>query len=456
MRIINEQVLRGNARSEPLRSLREDALNILCSAVEAVDPREAVFRVLTSEKKAVCIKDLTINEPSRIIVTGGGKASGRMSEAVEMVLGNRISEGIVIVPKGTKSSFKLNRIQLAEAPHPIPDESSIEASKRIFSLLTDLEESDLVLVLISGGGSSLMTHPARGVSLEDIQRVTTLLLKSGATIHELNTVRKHLSAIKGGQLARRAYPSQVVSLILSDVVGDRLDVIASGPTSPDDTTFKDAYMVLKKYGLLEEAGESIRRRLEAGLKGEVPETPKSGDKTFRRVYNLIIGNNFTAAHAAKKEAENLGYHSILLSTRVEGEAKYVGMVCAAIANEISSTGFPTGRPAAVILGGETTVKVLGEGRGGRNQELALSAAMKLDAYQCVIAALATDGVDGPTDAAGAIIDSCTIERAREAELSPEEYLSNNDSNTFFSTLGDTILTGPTGTNVNDILVILAA
>ena len=456
MHIINKQSLMGNARSETLRRLREDALNILCSAVEAVDPKEAVLRVLTSEKKAVFVKDLKIDEPSRIIVAGIGKASGRMAEAVEMVLGNRISEGIVIVPKGTKSGFKLNRIRLVEASHPIPDESSIEASKRISSLLTGLEESDLVLVLISGGGSSLMTYPAEGLSLEDIQRVTSLLLKSGATIHELNTVRKHLSAIKGGQLARRAYPSQVISLILSDVVGDHLDVIASGPTSPDDTTFNDAYMILKKYGLLEESGESVRRRLEAGLKGEIPETPKTGDKTFRRVYNLVIGNNFIAAQAAKKEAENLGYNSILLSTRVEGEAKCVGMICAAIANEISSTGFPIRRPAAVILGGETTVKVLGKGKGGRNQELALSAAMKLDAYQCVIAALATDGVDGPTDAAGAIIDSYTIKRAREAKLSPEEYISNNDSNAFFSTLGDTILTGPTGTNVNDILIILVA
>lgn len=456
MHIINKQVLIENGRSETLRRLRRDALNILCSAVEAVEPKEAVLQVLTCKEKEIRIKDLTINEPDKIIVVGGGKACRYMAEAVERVLGDRISEGLVIVPKDMKTNFKANRIQLAEASHPIPDESSVEAAKRILSLLNGLKKDDLVIVLISGGGSSLITHPAEGLSLEDVQRVTSLLLRSGATINELNTVRKQLSAIKGGQLAKRAYPSTVATLILSDVVDDPLDVIASGPTSPDDTTFKDAYMVLMKYGIMEEAGESIRLRLEAGMRGEIPETPKTGDGIFKKVHNFIIGNNFTAAYAAKKRAENLGYKSILLSTRVEGEARHVGIVCASVANEISSTGFPTGRPGAIILGGETTVKVSGGGRGGRNQELALSAAMKLNAPQSVIAALATDGVDGPTDAAGAIVDSYTIKRAREAGLSPEECLLNNDSNTFFYALGDAILTGPTGTNVNDISIILVA
>ena len=456
MRIFNEEQLVENGRIESLRRLRKDALDILKAALEAVEPKKAVFSKLKLVDDALIFDGERIDLGGffRVFVVGGGKASGAMAEAVEEILGDRITGGLVSVLRGTEKAHRLRRIRLSGARHPIPDDRAVLGMKEMLSMIDEAREDDLVIVLLSGGGSALLTCPADGIGLEELKELTAMLLRCGATINELNAVRKHLSAIKGGQLVRRAHPATILSLILSDVVGDPLDVIASGPTSPDRSTFSESCEILQRYGLWEKAPESIRLRIEAGMRRDLGETPKPGDPIFEKVRNLIVGSNYTAAHAAKEKAESLGYDTLLLSTRIEGEARHVGTFYAGVANEALTTGNPVQVPGAIIAGGETTVKVVGRGRGGRNLELALSASMKIESNDIVIAALATDGIDGPTDAAGAVVDGETIKRAKSLGLSPWDFLLNNDSYGFFSKLGDTIMTGPTGTNVNDLAVVL--
>ena len=309
--------------------------------------------------------------------------------------------------------------------------------------------------MISGGGSALLPLPAEGVTLAEKQALTNSLLACGATINEINAVRKHISALKGGQLARLAAPARLVALILSDVVGSPLDVIASGPTVPDPSTMQDAWAVLEKYALVEQTPASIRERLAAGRAGLVSETPKPGDPLFTHVQNVIIGDNALAAQAAQARAEALGFHALLLSTFIEGEAREVGRVAAGLLKEIARYDRPIPRPACLIWGGETTVTLRGQGKGGRNQELALAAALALDGWENVaLVALATDGADGPTDAAGAFIDGDTLTRARQMGLDPLRALQNNDAHPFFAALGDLLMTGPTHTNVNDLAFLL--
>lgn len=433
-------------------------MEILRKAVEAVDPAEAVrqsIKVEAAHLKCGSVV-LDLDHFSRLFVVGGGKASGAMAEAVEELLKSYISDGIVNVLKNTENRYNLERIRLNGASHPIPDEDCVNGVRRMLSLVEESGENDLLIVLISGGGSSLMTYPPEGVTLDEVQRLTDMLLRSGATINELNAVRKHLSSVKGGLLAKKAYPTTVLSLILSDVVGDPLDTIASGPTAPDQTTFNDAIEILKRYGVWTETAPSIRCRMERGIRGLVEETPKLGDITFTRIHNVVVGSNHTAAQAATDRASTLGYNPMLLSTRIEGEARHVGTAVAGIAQEMVATGNPVPRPAAMIMGGETTVTVKGRGRGGRNQELALSAAIKINELDTVIATFATDGIDGPTEAAGAIVDGSTLNRAHSMNLEPEKFLSDNNSYGFFRALGDALLTGPTGTNVNDLALILVS
>jgi glycerate-2-kinase len=458
MEIRNKLQLLGNSTSPEIRKLRCDALDILKAAVEEVDPKRAILGNLIREGDHLRASDieLDLGRFRRIVVVGGGKAGGAMAEALEELLGDRISAGAMNILRGTAPSRALDRIELHEASHPIPSEDGARGVARMLELVEGLNEDDLVIVLISGGGSALMADPAEGIDLEELRRLTDMLLRCGATINELNAVRKHLSIIKGGQLARRAYPATILGLIISDVVGDPLDVIASGPTAPDPTTYQDAYEILRRYGLWDQAATSIRSRIMAGLRGEAEETPKPGEKTFDRVFNLVIGSNMTAAGAAACEASALGYKTLILSTRVEGEARHVGGVLGGIAREIATSGNPIPPPAAIIAGGETTVTVTGRGKGGRNQEAALGSALKIEGLNASIACLATDGIDGPTDAAGAIVDGSTIGRARAMGLSPLEYLRDNDSYGFFQKLGDLIFTGPTGTNVNDLTVILVS
>ncbi len=457
IKISNKEDLIANTYSSRNRRAREIALNAIEKAFNTADPRSLIRSKVNLSEDTLRIngKDFNLSVFQRIFVVGGGKASGSMAEALEEILGDRIEDGLIVVPKGTAKLYKTERIRFHEGSHPIPDESSVEGARRILEIAERAEEDDLVICLISGGGSSLMCMPRPEISLEDKKKITELLLKSGANIHEINAVRKHISSFKGGMLARKAYPATLISLILSDVIGDNLDVIASGPTVPDSSTFKDAIEILRRYGIWDEAPSSIRRVLSDGGVGRIGETPKPGDPIFSRVFNFILGNNRLASLAAVHELKRMGMNTLFLTSLLEGEARDVGLMLSTIALEINLSGNPVEKPAAIVLGGETTVTVKGDGIGGRNQEIVLSSALRIRGVEgVVVASASTDGIDGPTDAAGAIADGDTLKRAEELGLNALEYLENNDSYTFFSKTGDLIFTGPTGTNVNDISVIV--
>jgi len=389
-----------------------------------------------------------------IFVVGAGKASARMAAALEKVPGLRIAGGLLNVKYG--HTARLRRVELNECGHPVPDESGMAGARRIADIARAAGPRDLVICLISGGASALLPLPAEGISLADKQAATQALLACGADIHELNTVRKHLSAIKGGQLARMAWSATVVTLVLSDVVGDDLDVIGSGPTVPDRSTFADALEIVTRYGLLRRLPRPVRTRLERGAAGELDETPKPGDAIFERTKNIIVGSNRSAVYAGVKVARALGYRTVALSTTITGEARVVALVHAAIAREIRASGHPVKPPACVISGGETTVTLCrGHGLGGRNQEFALAAAREIAGMEnVVVLAGGTDGTDGPTDAAGAIAGGRTLARAAAEGLDARAILARNDSYHFFEPLGDLIRTGPTGTNVADVHILL--
>lgn len=457
VKIKNKEELIDNARSPKDREARRLALTGLEAALEAVDPRDAIKAkvALRGDLLKIDGHSLDLRKFGKVFVVGGGKASGLMAEALEGILEDRVADGALNVPHETLGRYKTQRIRLQGASHPVPDEAGVEGTRRILDLAGQAGEGDLVICLISGGGSSLMPLPWGGVSLSDKRRITEAILKSGATINEFNAVRKHISEFKGGWLAKKAYPATVISLLLSDVVGDPLDVIASGPTVPDTTTFGDAVKVLKKYKLWREAPESVKKVLLDGQKGSLPETPKADDEAFRRVHNIVVGNNRSACMAAYRNLRDAGLNTLLLTSRMEGEARHVGTMLAAMALEIQASGSPVAKPAGLVVGGEATVTVAGRGVGGRNQEIALGATLKMDKMEgAVVASINTDGVDGPTDAAGALVDGKTLLRSREAELNSEDFLANNDSYTFFSKLGDLIFTGPTGTNVNDVSIVV--
>ncbi len=456
-KIKNADQLLKNAGSQLDRKARKLAIDALNAALEAVDPKAIIKSKVMLKGNSLKISDLTFNlkDFGNVYVVGGGKASGAMAEALVEVLGDRVREGAVNVPYSS-TSYKTGKVRLQQASHPIPDESGVKGAKRMLEMVGKAQERDLVFCLISGGGSSLMPQPRKGVSLEDKRKVTDALLKCGATITEINTVRKHISALKGGWLAKEAYPATVVNLILSDVVGDPLDFIASGPTVPDTTTFHDAVEILRRYGLWDKVPHSVRKVLSDGEKGLIPETPKPGDKVFTKVHNIVVGNNFTAAEAAYDTFKKANVNVLLLTSTLEGQARDVGTVLASMAKEIVASGNPVSKPAALIAGGETTVTVMGRGKGGRNQEIALSAALRIGNLDVVvIASASTDGVDGPTDAAGAIVDGKTVGRAHDLGLNPRVFLANNDSYMFFSKLGDLVFTDPTGTNVCDVAVVVA-
>ncbi len=457
VKIENTAQLLKNAGSPLDRRARELAIKALNVALEAVDP-EAIIKSQVKVKGGllkIAHLSFNLNDFRNVYVVGGGKASGCMAMALEEVLGDCLKEGAVNVPYACPA-YPTKKVKLQRANHPIPDLAGVEGALNMLDLVDHAKDNDLIISLISGGGSSLMPQPAKGVSLQDKGKITDALLKSGATIREINTVRKHVSGLKGGWLAKKAYPATVVNLILSDVVGDPLDSIASGPTVADPTTFRDAIEILQHHKLWREAPASVKKVLLDGQKGLVPETPKPGDKVFEKVHNIVVGNTMTAAQATYKSLKNAGLNALLLTACLEGEAKDVGTVLASMANEIIRSGNPVLRPAAIVAGGETTVTVVGKGKGGRNQEIALGAALKIvDTDGVVVASLSTDGVDGPTDAAGAIVDGRTLLRGHDLELDPKRALAENDSYTFFSKLGDLIFTGPTGTNVCDVSVVVA-
>lgn len=443
--------------SEQKRAIARD---ILSAALRAVDPAQAIHRYVNIRGTSLRLGERAydLSALAHIYVLGAGKAGATMAGAIEIILGDRLTAGWVNTKYGhrIKDTQAPSRLTVHEAGHPVPDDNGVAGTHEIMRLAAQASERDLVICLISGGGSALMLAPAPGLTLQDKQAVTKLLLSCGATINELNCVRKHLSAIKGGQLARLAYPAQVATLALSDVVGNPLDVIASGPTVPDTTTFADAWAILDGYDLVGRLPPAVRRRLEEGVAGRIQDTPKTGDPAFAHVTNTIIGSNNLAAQAAVEHARSLGFNAMLLSTYVEGEAREVGRVLAGILREAAASGHPLPRPACIVVGGETTVTLRGTGKGGRNQELALAAALKIAGLPDVlILTCGTDGTDGPTDAAGAFAGGDTIARARAAGLDAAASLANNDSYHVFEPLGDLLITGPTGTNVNDLALLLA-
>ncbi|MBN1762542.1 MAG: glycerate kinase [Methanomicrobia archaeon] len=433
--------------------LRKDAREIFNASLKAVDPAVAVKKQVGLAGGILRVGDrrYDLDEYAHLYVAGCGKAAASMAHALEDLLQDRIDGGIVNVKYGYTTD--LNFIKLNEAGHPIPDEAGVRGTREIVTLLHGLGENDLVLFVISGGGSALLPLPQEGISLEEKQEVTKLLLESGASIDEMNAIRKHISRVKGGQLARAAYPATVISLLLSDVVGDRMDVIASGPTVPDESTFEECREILERYNL--KLPEAVSTLLKRGLNGELEETPKAGDPIFEKTCNLIIGSNILALNAAAQKAQELGYHTLILSSAIEGETKEVAKVHAAIAKEIHATGNPIKKPACIISGGETTVTIKGTGLGGRNQEFVLSSAIEIAGMDgTVILSCGTDGTDGPTDAAGALVDGFTVQRAKKQGMQPIEYLRNNDAYYFFEKLDDLIKTGPTNTNVMDVRLVL--
>ena len=501
----NRLNLHPSLTSESPTARREQILAVLTAAIRAVDPREAVLRHITRTGNELRIgaQLYRLDELEHIIVVGGGKAGAPMAAAIHEILGERITAGAVNVKHGhagAANSWRLRferreetaannlirrkdaktesptqesailhlgnpaltsvgPVRLHEAGHPIPDAAGMEGAAQIAHLLTGLTARDLVIVLFSGGGSALLPLPAGKISLADYQTLTDLLLRCGADITEINAVRKHCSRLQGGQLARLAAPAQMATLILSDVVGSPLDVIASGPTVPDRSTFADAWAVLERYGIAEQAPASVHQHLGRGLAGDIPDTPKPGDPLFHRVNNVLIGDNASAGGAAVAEARRLGFTSHLLTSFIQGEAREVGRMVAGLAQGIACGQSDFKPPICLVLGGETTVTVRGQGSGGRNQELALAAALALGGFALpagaavAVVSLGTDGTDGPTDAAGGIATSDSLARARALGLDARAALTNNDSYPLLGALGDLLVTGPTQTNVNDLIFV---
>ena len=460
----------------PLAQMRQDAREIFDAGLAAADPYRAIERHANIENDILFVAPslypslspatgertkvrgqlvYDLNNYQRVLIVGAGKASARMAQALEDLLGNRVAAGVVNVKYG--HAVPLRAVKVNEAGHPLPDEAGHRGAREIIELAQQAGERDVIFCVISGGGSALLPCPADGITLGDKQQTTQVLLDCGATIQEINAIRKHISKVKGGRLARLAFPATVIALILSDVIGDSLDSIASGPTAPDSTTFADCLRLIRRYEIEERIPPAVLQFLRRGTNGLVEDTPKPGDPVFQNVQNVIVGSNRLALAAAQRRAEELGYESLLLSSYIEGETRTVAALHGAIAKEVVATGNPIARPACVISGGETTVTIRGSGLGGRNQEFVLAAAGEIAGLDnAVILSGGTDGSDGPTDAAGALADGTTLVRAKELGLDANVFLDNNDSYHFFQRLGDLLITGPTFTNVMDLHVVLVS
>ena len=441
--------------SRTVQQLHEDSRHIFAAGVAAVNPVAAVRRAVVRQGNTLYVDSVPydLRRYAHMYVVGTGKAGGTMAQGLEEVLGQRLTGGVVTVKYGHLAP--VSRVTLHEAAHPVPDMAGKLGAEALRQVAQQAGVDDVVFCLLSGGGSALLPAPSPGITLEEKQQVTSLLLECGASIDEINAIRKHISQLKGGQLARLVMPATLITLVLSDVVGDRLDVIASGPTVPDPTTYQDCLEVLERYDLLTRLPMSVRMHLQRGQAGEIAETPKATDPAFARCQTVIIGSNRMALQASCAEAQARGYKTLLLSSSLEGETRYIARMHAAIAREIRQSGAPLTPPACVLTGGETTVTIRGDGLGGRNQEFALAAALDIAGLDNVVVLSAgTDGTDGPTAAAGALADGCTVARARALGLVPEMYLRQNDSYHFFHALDDLLITGPTGTNVMDIHILL--
>jgi glycerate 2-kinase len=429
---------------------------VLGAAMAAAEPGAALRRYLRREGDRLLIdgQPYDFAATQQVFLVSVGKAAEAMARAAAELLAGRMTAGVVVLKD--PPAAPIAGCTIIQAGHPIPDAQSVAAGQQVADLLAQAGPHDLVLALISGGGSALLSLPAPGLSLADLQALTGALLACGATINEINCLRKHLDLIKGGGLARMAAPAALATMILSDVVGSPLDVIASGPTVADPSSFAEAWAIVTRYGLEAAIPAAVRARLAQGLAGQLAETPKPGDPLFARVQNLLVGSNQQAAAAALAAARERGLNGLLLTSYAQGEARVVGGLLAAIAREIAASGQPLARPACIIVGGETTVTLRGAGKGGRNQELALAAVAELAGLADVaLVALATDGGDGPTDAAGAVATGASLARAQAQGLDPAAALANNDAYPFFHALGDLLLPGPSGTNVNDLAFIFA-
>jgi hydroxypyruvate reductase len=443
-----------------LETIRSDAREIFKGCLTAVDPYKAVKRFVNLEGDRLVVgmegeskTELDMTKFDRISLVGAGKATAPMAGAIEELFGERIKKGMINLKYGFTE--ELSFTEIIEAGHPVPDENGVKGARKILDFLKSAGEKDLIFSLISGGGSSLLPQPAGDITLSEKQELTQILLACGASIDEINAVRKHISSSKGGQMARAAFPATIVNLMLSDVVGDKMDVIASGPFVPDSSTFKDVWEIFMKYDL-KGVPAAIDEHVKAGLKGQIPETPKENERIFDCVFNFIVGSNMLALEAASTKAKDLGYETLILSSMVEGETREVARVHSALAKEIVKTGRPTPPPACIISGGETTVTIRGKGLGGRNQEFCLAACLDLVELppRVVILSGGTDGNDGPTDAAGALVDPLTVTRGKDAGMEAAEFLDRNDAYHFFEKTKDLLMTGPTNTNVMDVRLVL--
>ncbi len=444
-----------NPENKSIDVMRSDAIHIFQAGVRAVEPGAAVKKYCQIKSKTIFVngKRYPLSDFENIYVIGAGKASASMAAAMEELLGKYITDGLVNVKYG--HGVNLNTIRLIEAGHPVPDIHGQQGAHEILHLARNAGENDLIICLISGGGSALLPLPVDALSLTEKQETIRVLLSCGASIHEINTIRKHISKIKGGKLAQEAYPATLITFILSDVVGDDMDVIASGPTVPDRSTFDDCIRIIQKYHIEKKIPEKVVHYIQKGASGKINETHRDKECLFERTQNIIIGNNMEAILGSKKEAEALGYNTLILSSMIQGETRHTALVHTAIAKEILYTGHPIKPPACVLSGGETTVTVKGTGKGGRNQEFALASVMDISRKNnMVVLSCGTDGSDGYTDAAGAVADSDTFSRAQEIGMDPVRFLENNDSYHFFEKMGALIKIGPTHTNVMDIRVIL--
>ncbi|MDO9545461.1 MAG: glycerate kinase [Pelolinea sp.] len=435
----------------------EDINRIINQSLGSVDPFLCISETIDLDGNLLRIANSSINLEiiNNIYILGVGKAVIPMAKAVESKIGKRITGGFLI------SKHRIDHVETQISPkiqihlggHPLPDERSIDCAKKLEKFVGIIDKNDLIINLISGGGSALMSLPYDGISLADIRLLTDILLKSGAVIQEINTIRKHIDRIKGGGLAIMTHPTQLVSLILSDVVGDEISMIASGPTIEDETTYLNAMEIIRKYNIENKIPISILNHIKMGLRGKVQETVKSGDKAVKNVTNTIIGSLSIAIDSAEKTAQDLGYNTIIDTKKLVGEAREIGKSIASSFINMYENDL-LNLPTCFMAGGETTVTISGNGKGGRNQELVLSAIEQFENYNnCCMISIATDGEDGPTDAAGAFITGTSLKKAKDKGLDPQKYLINNDSYSFFEQIGNLIKIGPTGTNVNDLIFL---
>ncbi|HOU02269.1 MAG TPA: glycerate kinase [Bacteroidales bacterium] len=433
--------------------LRKIIKEIFLAGVNIVKPDVLIPHFVSLEKDVLIIEKhrFQLADIRNIFLIGAGKASALMAQAMENILGPRITAGHIVTKYG--HSVPLKYAGVTEAGHPVPDENGLRGTENIVSIVSRASEDDLVICVISGGGSALLTDVPDACSLNDLKALTDLLLKSGANINEMNCIRKHLSKVKGGMLSHTAYPARVVSLILSDVIGDPLDVIASGPTAPDPTTFRDALGIIEKYGISDNVPGNIIEILNDGILKKRKETLKESDEAFRLTTNLVIGNNSLALQKAKEKAEAYGYSAKIITNAIRSDvsdaADFIFSSLVKLKNENA------GIKSCLLFGGEPTIKITGNGLGGRNQHLALLMAEKLkDLRGVIFLAGGTDGTDGPTDAAGAIADPGTVKRSEILGLDIKKFISDCDSNNFFRQEGGLIITGPTQTNVMDLMIVL--